>query len=36
VLRRWQRWLRIFSKEFDALVAQKLNDPDWKFPRFVR
>jgi hypothetical protein len=25
--------LRIFSKEFDALVAKKLNDPDWKFLR---
>ena len=28
--------LRIFSKEFDALVANKLNDPDWKFLRVDR
>jgi len=28
--------LRIFSKEFDALVAKKLNDPDWKFLRVDR
>ena len=25
--------LRLFSKEFDALIAQKLRDPDWKFLR---
>jgi hypothetical protein len=25
--------LRLYSKEFDALVAKKLNDPDWKFLR---
>jgi hypothetical protein len=25
--------LRMFSKEFDALVARKLADPDWKFLR---
>ena len=28
--------LRIFSKEFDALIAKKLNDPDWKFLRVDR
>jgi len=28
--------LRIFSKEFDALIAMKLNDPDWKFLRVDR
>ena len=28
--------LRIFSKEFDALVAKKLNDPNWKFLRVDR
>ena len=28
--------LRIFSKEFDALVAKKLDDPDWKFLRADR
>jgi hypothetical protein len=28
--------LRIFSKEFDALIAKKLNDPDWKFLRVNR
>jgi hypothetical protein len=25
--------LRLYSKEFDALVAKKLNDPGWKFLR---
>ena len=25
--------LRMFSKEFDALVAQKLSDPDWAYLR---
>jgi len=25
--------LRMFSKEFDALVERKLQDPDWKFLR---
>jgi hypothetical protein len=25
--------LRMYSKEFDALVAAKLRDPDWKFLR---
>ena len=25
--------LRMFSREFDALVARKLADPDWKFLR---
>jgi hypothetical protein len=25
--------LRLYSKEFDALVAKKLNDLDWKFLR---
>jgi hypothetical protein len=25
--------LRLYSKEFDALVAKKLADPDWKFLR---
>lgn len=25
--------LRIFSKEFDALIARKLRDPDWKHLR---
>ena len=28
--------LRILSKEFDALVAKKLDDPDWKFLRVDR
>ncbi len=28
--------LRIFSKEFDGLVARKLSDPDWKFLRVDR
>jgi hypothetical protein len=28
--------LRLFSKEFDALVAKKLRDPDWKFLRVDR
>jgi len=28
--------LRIFSKEFDALIAKKLDDPDWKFLRVDR
>jgi hypothetical protein len=28
--------LRLFSKEFDALVAKKLNDPDWKHLRVDR
>lgn len=25
--------LRLFSQEFDELVARKLRDPDWKFLR---
>jgi hypothetical protein len=25
--------LRMFTTEFDALVARKLSDPDWKFLR---
>jgi hypothetical protein len=25
--------LRLFGREFDALVARKLADPDWKFLR---
>jgi hypothetical protein len=25
--------LRMFTKEFDALVARKLEDPDWKYLR---
>jgi hypothetical protein len=25
--------LRLFSREFDALVARKLRDPDWRFLR---
>jgi hypothetical protein len=25
--------LRLFSKEFDALIARRLADPDWKFLR---
>jgi len=28
--------LRMFSKEFDALVAEKLRDPDWKHLRVDR
>ena len=28
--------LRMFSKEFDALVAKKLRDPDWKHLRVDR
>ena len=28
--------LRVFSKEFDTLVAKKLNDPDWKLLRVDR
>jgi hypothetical protein len=25
--------LKLFSPEFDALIARKLNDPDWKWLR---
>jgi hypothetical protein len=28
--------LRMFTKEFDALVARKLDDPDWKYLRTDR
>jgi len=28
--------LRLFSREFDALVARKLADPDWKYLRTDR
>jgi hypothetical protein len=28
--------LRLFTKEFDALVARKLEDPDWKYLRTDR
>ena len=28
--------LRMFTKEFDALVARKLADPEWKFLRTDR
>jgi hypothetical protein len=28
--------LRMFTKEFDALVARKLADPDWKYLRTDR
>jgi hypothetical protein len=28
--------LRLFSAEFDALIARKLADPDWKFLRTDR
>jgi hypothetical protein len=28
--------LRMFTKEFDALVARKLEDPDWKYLRIDR
>jgi len=28
--------LRMFSKEFDALIATKLRDPDWKHLRVDR
>jgi hypothetical protein len=28
--------LRMFTKEFDALVARKLEDPDWKYLRTDR
>jgi hypothetical protein len=28
--------LRMFTREFDELVAKKLRDPDWKFLRTDR
>ncbi len=32
-LARGNTTLRMYSKEFDALVERKLKDPDWKFLR---